>query len=198
MGQIYKKIENYVDRLGTPEGIILEIGSERGEGSTVYLDELAKRLGIHFVTCDIDKERVEKINQQGINAVCQRGEEYIPTIMENTLNICYLDNFDWNWWVGREDSDKVWVQHQIDWYKENHNIVMDNVNCQITHLVQSVLIETKTTKNSIICFDDTWSEIYYKTYIGKGGAAVTYLLAKGYEVLHTDGFGTILGRFNHG
>jgi len=60
-----------------------------------------------------------------------------------------------------------------------------------------------TTDNSIICIDDTWFHSTWDTYQGKGGAAVPYLLAKGYTVLETtngrDGmYGIILGRFTNG
>lgn len=195
MSEIYKLIDDYLPELGSLEGLVLEIGSERGEGSTAYLDNLAKQNGAHFVTVDIDQPRIEEINKQGIHAVCQKGEDFIPTLSGKPVSIAYLDNYDWNWWVGRENSDKHWVQHQIDWYKDHHEIEMSNVECQQIHLLQSILLEEKTTDNSLIVFDDTWLDSYYQVYKGKGGAAVTYLLLKGYKVLFTQEYGTILGRF---
>jgi len=198
MGQIYKNIYKYVPRLGKIEGSLVEIGSSRpgDDQSTQYLYDLSKQLGIGFVTCDINFQRVRELNDQGIPAVCDKGEDFLPTY-EPKISIAYLDNFDWNWHpMATED----WTLDQIKEYRDNYNIEMTNVYSQAAHAHQAVLAETKTTDNSIICIDDTWFHSTWDTYQGKGGAAVPYLLAKGYVVLETtngrDGtYGIILGRF---
>ena len=201
MGQIYKNIHKYIPRLGKIEGSLVEIGASRpgDDQSTQYLYDLSKQLGIDFVTCDINFQRVRDLNDQGIPAVCGKGEDFLA-VYEPKMSIVYLDNFDWNWHpMATED----WTLDQIKEYRDNYNIEMTNVYSQAAHAHQAVLVETKTTNDSIICIDDTWFHSTWDTYQGKGGAAVPYLLAKGYTVLETtngrDGtYGVILGRFNHG
>jgi hypothetical protein len=201
MGQIYKNIHKYVPKLGKVKGSLVEIGASRpgDDQSTQYLHDLAKSIGADFVTCDINFQRIQELNDQGIPAVCNKGEDFLPTY-EPKVSIAYLDNFDWNWHpMATED----WTLVQIQEYRDKYNVEMTNVYSQAAHVHQAVLVETKTADNSIICIDDTWFHSTWDTYQGKGGAAVPYLLAKGYTVLETtngrDGdYGIILGRFKHG
>jgi hypothetical protein len=198
MGQIYKSIHKYVPKLGKIEGSLVEIGASRpgDDQSTQYLHDLAKSIGADFITCDINFQRIQELNDQGIPAVCNKGEDFLPTY-ESKVSIAYLDNFDWNWHpMATED----WTLVQIQEYREQYNIEMTNLMSQSAHVHQAVILETKTTTNSIIAIDDTWFDTGWDTYQGKGGAAVPYLIARGYTVLETtngrDGeYGTILGRF---
>jgi hypothetical protein len=198
MGQIYKNIHKYVPRLGQVTGGLIEIGSSRpgDDQSTQYLHDLAQQLAINFVTCDINGHQVAALNAQGITAICQRGEDFIPNYPLD-ISIAYLDNFDWNW---HPMATEAWTLVQIQEYRERYNVEMTNLQSQAAHVAQAVLIEAKTTANSIIAIDDTWFDMGWDTYQGKGGAAVPYLISKGYTVLETtngrDGtYGIILGRF---
>ena len=198
MGQIYKNIHKYVPKLGKVEGSLVEIGASRpgDDQSTQYLHDLAKSIGADFITCDINVQRIQELNDQGIPAVCNKGEDFLPTY-EPKVSIAYLDNFDWNWHpMATED----WTLVQIQEYREQYNIEMTNLMSQSAHVHQAVILETKTTTNSIIAMDDTWFDTGWDTYQGKGGAAVPYLIARGYTVLETTNgrngeYGTILGRF---
>jgi len=198
MGQIYKSIHKYVPKLGKVEGSLVEIGASRpgDDQSTQYLHDLAKSIGADFITCDINFHCIRELNDQGIPAVCNKGEDFLTTY-EPKVSIAYLDNFDWNWHpMATED----WTLVQIQEYRDQYNIEMTNLMSQSAHVHQAVILETKTTDNSIICIDDTWFHSGWDTYQGKGGAAVPYLIARGYTVLETtngrDGeYGTILGRF---
>jgi hypothetical protein len=175
MGQIYKNIPKYVPRLGKVEGSLVEIGASRpGDNqSTQYLYDLAKSIGTNFITCDINVQRIRELNDQDIPAVCNKGEDFLPTY-EPKVSIAYLDNFDWNWHpMATED----WTLVQIQEYREQYNIEMTNLMSQIAHVHQAVILETKTTTNSIIAMDDTWFDTGWDTYQGKGGAAVPYLIA---------------------
>ena len=198
MGQIYKNISKYIPRLGDITGTLVEIGSSRpgDDQSTQYLNNLAKQLGIDFVTCDINQDQVTSLIEQGINAVCARGEDFLPKY-DSKISIAYLDNFDWNW---HPMATEEWTLVQIQEYREQYDLEMTNLQSQAAHVAQAVLLETKTTANSIIAVDDTWFDLGWDTYQGKGGAVVPYLISKGYTVLETtngrDGtYGTILGRF---
>ena len=66
MGQIYKNIHKYVPKLGKIESSLVEIGASRpgDDQSTQYLYDLSKKLGIDYVTCDINFLRVRDLNDQ--------------------------------------------------------------------------------------------------------------------------------------
>ena len=118
MGQIYKNIPKYVPRLGKVEGSLVEIGASRpGDNqSTQYLYDLAKSIGTNFITCDINVQRIRELNDQDIPAVCNKGEDFLPTY-EPKVSIAYLDNFDWNWHpMATED----WTLVQIEEYREKY------------------------------------------------------------------------------
>ena len=51
MGAIFREAEHYIENLGT--SIILEIGSDRYEGSTEYFSNLAQQHGVEFHSVDI-------------------------------------------------------------------------------------------------------------------------------------------------
>ena len=198
MGQIYKNIHKYVPRLGKITGSLVEIGASRpgDDQSTQYLYDLSKQLDIDFITCDINFQRIRELNDQNIPAVCDKGEDFLA-VYQPKISIVYLDNFDWNW---HPMSTEDWTLVQIKEYREKYNIEMTNLMSQSAHVHQAVLVESRTTENSIICIDDTWFDRGWDTYQGKGGAAVPYLIARGYTVLETTNgrsgeYGIILGRF---
>jgi len=193
MGQTYKRIKDYVLEVNDQDGAVVEIGSSRpgDDQSSPYLRDLAKEIGKIFYTCDIDPAQATELLQQGINAHCYKGEDFLRSFA-GKISIAYLDNFDWNW---HPMNTEAWTKDQMVQYKEKFGLEMNNVNSQMTHLGQTILIEQLSTEKSIICFDDTWYDRGWDIYNGKGGASVPYLLSKGYKVLHTEEYGTILGRF---
>jgi len=193
MGQIYKKIPEYFDDLGTLQGSIIEIGSSRpgDDNSSVFLYDLAQQLNVEFITCDIDSTYVNAISAKGVPAVCAKGEDFLNSYAK-PISITYLDNYDWNW---KPTTMEGWQIDQIEYYRKHFNISLNNVDCQIAHLVQAMRIEQLASEKSLIVFDDTWWYREFDIYLGKGGAAVPYLKAKGYQELHSEEYGTVLGRF---
>lgn len=196
MGQIYKKIPEYLDKICSNNkivGAIIEIGSSRpgDDNSSPYLNNLAKELNTTFITCDIDQRWVDTLTKNNINATCDKGEDFLKSYYL-PVSIAYLDNFDWDWHPANQES---WLLDQIEHYKSQFDIEMNNVASQSAHLLQSIRLEQLTMENSLIVFDDTWYNQYWGHYTGKGGAAIPYLVAKGYSVLYTEEYGTILGRF---
>lgn len=76
----------------------------------------------------------------------------------------------------------MYVQRQIARYQE-FGLVMNNANSQQAHLDQAKLIAEVAADRCVIHFDDTrtWDA---KTFDGKGGTAVPWLLAQGWRLLH--------------
>ena len=57
---------------------------------------------------------------------------------------------------------------------------MNNINSQLAHLRQSMKLLPKLEDSCAILFDDTW-RYWDGCYDGKGGVAVPFLLAHGFE-----------------
>lgn len=191
MGQIYKRIPEYFDHIGA--GDFIEIGSSRpgDDQSSQFLNNLANELGRTFITCDINPELANDLNQLNIPAITAQGEDFLASY-NFPIAVAYLDSFDWNWHpMATED----WTLVQIEEYKTKFNIEMTNVMSQASHLAQAIEVERKSAQQSLIVIDDTWFDRGWDIYNGKGGAAVPYLISKGYRVLYTEQYGTILGRF---
>jgi hypothetical protein len=174
MGDIFKRATEYTNF--SPNDIILEIGSDRYEGSTEYFASL----GQEFHTVDIltnAKSRLHNINN--INFHIGSGSEWcaleLPKL-DKKIGLVYLDNFDYIW-------DVTSIQPHIEEQKQqyaNLGIIMDNTNCQIEHLRQTMLIYPYLTNNAVVIYDDTYT--YNGCWIGKGGPSVTWLLAQGFRI----------------
>lgn len=163
-------------------GCILEIGSERGEGSTGYLANLALERKERFITVDPDPEVYQRVSKV-VHAYQMTGEQFMkgvfPDFGENVA-FAYLDNFDWIWKGFEEES---FIIKQVKDYKKR-GVELNNTNSQKAHLRQSELINDFTFEGALILFDDTWPT--GDGYDGKGGTAVPYLLENGWtDFLHS-------------
>lgn len=78
---------------------LLEIGSERGEGSTNWLFNYAQRMGLHFITVDFSRDIYERAREiVGSRAFHITGEDFLDLGSPPSLvSFAYLDNVDWIW-----------------------------------------------------------------------------------------------------
>jgi len=195
MGEPFRFLERVKEQID-PSGIVLEIGSDRGEGSTAWLWEFCFQNKLDFHTVDIHKERCLKIQKEilSLNIHCMKGEDFLANTGYK-ISAVYLDNFDWIWEPLRYKNTKTpnWIHEQVEEYKKL-GIEMNNHNSQITHLEQSIMIENLAAERCIIIFDDTWKNDEHGTYLGKGGAAVPYLFTKRFQVLKEGDHWIAIGR----
>ena len=85
-----------------PKGkFFLEIGSDRGEGSTKALAELANKLGLVFITVDMNPEIhkraveiVEEVNPE-FSAECYKGEYFIDLFKKEDIVLIRLMFVNW-------------------------------------------------------------------------------------------------------
>lgn len=182
----------YIDQ----EGDFLEIGTERGDKSTPMLGMLAKHYNKKLYSIDIDPvvymDAVAKYSNGPYNVefINQKGEDFLAAT-DKKFTLVLLDNFDWIW--NPLNIDHFIVAQQEN-YKNNLNMEMNNINSQSTHLIQAIALEPKLTRRAIIVCDDTMFLPEQGIYSGKCGAAIPYLLSKGFRVEHTAQFGVILVR----
>ena len=208
MGTYYKQVEQYLDRIDT--GSWVEIGVDRGEGSTKFFVDLAEKRGVKFYGVDADPGQIARANSTmsiagalpaRVSLVAAKGEDFLLNWRTNTpdekISLAYLDNFDWDYWLGQQEESFVPIQKQH--YRDTMKVEMLNLNSQLTHLTQTIRMLPLMADNSIIVCDDTWYHPNEGIFIGKCSAVIPLLLVSGYSLLHHSGYrqnsGAILGRF---
>lgn len=199
MGQIFRRIEQYLDQID-PNGQFIEIGTSRNgdDGSTRVIAEWAGRFDQKLYTIDIDYENINfvtNLNISNLKTYWGSGESFFKNFPSHLgpISFLYLDNFDWDW---HPENSETFVLEQRLRYKEL-GLEMNNVNSQRAHLEQMIAALPYMANPSIVALDDTWYNKWWGHYSGKGGAVVPYLLANGYRILETEEqpvYGTIMGR----
>jgi hypothetical protein len=90
----YKLFDSVKDQLDS-NLLFVEIGSERGGGSTYYLNSLSKQTGNNFITVDIDPVYLNS----SVTSATMSGEEWVeqhlPLLKNPKIGLIFLDNFDW-------------------------------------------------------------------------------------------------------
>lgn len=180
MGRVYQHIGSYLDA-NTP-GVFVEIGSERGEGSTQWLDALAADHNTKLITVDIIAKAKSQWEEKLPNTefVVQSGSDWAKDFAHNWTDIAvlYLDNFDYIWDI---NEVRPAIKLQMHEYAER-GISMTNQACQVEHLKQLMSLRSCLAPGAVVAFDDTYC--YNDCWIGKCGPAVVYLLAHGWQVVH--------------
>lgn len=201
MNQLNQLVEKYQKYILPTQGSVLEIGSSHSDqiGSSHWLYQWSQQQGLDFVTIDIDRDHCQQLTTKGIPVINSLGELWLKDF-SGSIALAYLDNFDWNW---NPVKSEHWLREQIDRYQEKYGLDMTNVKSQAAHVAQAVLIEQYSCPNSLVIIDDTWfDDSQWQVWQGKGGAAIPYLISKGYEILETiqdqyaKTFMVALGRFS--
>jgi len=183
------KIGEYTSQLEKGTAFV-EIGC--GDASTPILIDICKKAELIFYSIDINNTRVS----EDYNIIYEYGEQFLKDFHKWTypkkyeISAAYLDNFDWFY------NPVLYYEKQLD--EDDHarfleyqkeGLVLSNINSQITHLTQTILVEELSADKCVILYDDTYYVSDQDTYSGKGGPSIIYLLSKGWEILpftHTD------------
>ena len=179
MGKIYKDINNFLPQ--TPCGVFVEIGSDRGEGSTQTLAALAQQHNTRLITVDISSKAQSRLSHTLPNTefVVASGSAWAQEFANTHTDIAvlYLDNFDYIWDI---DSVSAAIRQQMHDYA-GQGIVMSNQNCQVEHMRQMVALTPSLSSDAVVAFDDTYC--VNDCWIGKCGPAVVYLQSLGWTVV---------------
>lgn len=158
---------------------LIEIGSQRGTGSTHRLSRFAKTNKMHFITVDADEDNskaaseiIAKVNKN-FEAHHQLGEKFLENYPYKNIGICYLDAFDLV-------TDWPHKQSTIESYKKR-NATFTNEAAYKMHLDAAEAVWDKVVPGGFICFDDAWKD-NQGNWQGKGKTAIPFLLSKGYVV----------------
>lgn len=159
-------------------GCLIEIGSERGEGSTEFLAAYAELHSLRFYTTDIDPDAYEAAKRLTDGASLGSGEDMLIHL-DGPISVAYMDGFDW---IPRHHESEPWIADQRARYTQL-GFELNNEICQQTHLREAQLIAKRATNRCVVIVDDTWTEA---NWTGKGGLAVPYLLDHGFTVVIDD------------
>ena len=160
---------------------VLEVGSDRFEGSTAHFNDVCRGINKPFYSVDVEpgaNDRAKSII--GDKAYLMKGEDFIRNVVP-TLNtkfsFVFLDNFDFL----IKSFKWEWEDHTKNVY-DKLGMQLNNENSQSTHLEQTKLILPYLEEDGIIGFDDTWQKAN-GTFDGKGGTAVPWLIQNGFHVI---------------
>jgi hypothetical protein len=171
-----------------PKGkFLVEIGSDRGEGSTKALAELALELKLNFITVDMNwdiyKRALEIVHEVNptFAAECDKGEDFINFFAEEDIAILYLDAYD-TMPPGFElpkDIKDPYIENMGRW---------DNFDAWNMHLQCCVVANKKLMPGGYVCFDDVWRKDNVWAKRSKGYTAIPWLMDRGYkEIKYVDG-----------
>lgn len=190
MGQLFREVGEFVESASNE--IWVEIGSDRWEGSSIFLAHLAQPHGIPLHSIDIDSLASQRIQHPNIHWHVMDGEtwchEVLPAL-DKKIGLVYFDNFDYTWDINAWNDS---IRDQRRSYKEKYNIEMNNRNCQLAHLRQLLAVEPYLSESATVLCDDTYT--LNDCWVGKGGGIVLYLLSRGWTIVREKDFGVILKR----
>ena len=191
----YKLLDNQFQDLQTDSSkCVVEIGSERGEGSTAYFRAYSLKRGIDFHTVDVTDDALNfftiNANAGGPNDInfhkAESGHAWCRDVLPKLgkqISVLYLDNFDW---IDPNNLQYQWLQDQIASYAAR-GVVMSNENSQEEHRLQTLFCLPYMAPQSVILIDDTFQDIGSPTgWGGKCGTAIPLMLAAGYAIANTD------------
>lgn len=176
----------------TSKDIILEIGSERGEGSTEFFDTYSATFNVPFYSVDIlDAAKNNLTHLKNTNFQILDGstwtKEVLPTLNKK-IKILYLDNYDWN--HRPTEPDQTGLEEK---YK-SLNIQWTNLNCVAEHLNQMINCYPYMADKSVIICDDTNLIRHSGTYTGKCSAVIPFLISRNYRIVYSQNNGVIMVR----
>ena len=185
----------YLEYEFTSDNIVLEIGSERGEGSSKWLYDWAAARNMDFYSVDVidyndNKEKYPYIKFEVAETGHQWCRDILPTL-NKTIKVLYLDNFDWlysNW----DKNIPDWVVDQINSYA-SRGVVLNNTNSQEEHRLQALYCLPYMDKQSIVLMDDTWPDIGVDAWDGKCATVIPLLRENGYTIHQNSVYGVWSG-----
>lgn len=189
MGTIFKRLESHL--APEPGTVFVEIGSDRGEGSTCELDRLAGLHQTRLITVDVlpnaQFHLAGKLHYTEF--VVSSGSDWAKQYQGAPISCLYLDNFDYIWDI---NESHIPTQHQMAEYASRGE-TMTNQNSQIEHMSQLLFLYPHLSPNAVVMVDDTYQ--VNDCWIGKCGPGVVFLLAQGWHIAErTTDCGVILNR----
>lgn len=165
-----------------PNTCILEIGSERGEGSTAYLAKLAKNRKVPFYSIDPDPQAAERVADLKVEFICGTAEDVLADWDGPAPRFVWADGADWPFsWHGEGAPYHDELVRLRELYKQWGAEVSEDASAA-SHGVIAIALRHLMSPSGLVVFDDTWR--HPDGWKGKGRMAVPFLLTKRFEVQH--------------
>lgn len=193
MANFHLNSQIYIEQLqwDTHSDIIVEIGSDQDEGSTVFFNAVAGNHAVPFYTVDVVDvgqhkfAHLDNITWQIAASGSQWAETVLPTLAKK-IKVLYLDNYDWC--NPGPFADVVTARYAT------RSVAWSNLGSQIEHTAQMINCLPHMAKQSLIICDDTPLVEHSGTYTGKCGTVVPLLLSFDYQIVYSENNGVILAR----
>ena len=167
------------------EGIVLEIGAMRENRSTPFLATYCKAEGVEFISVDLDDVMAKGADHiEGCTGVHARGEEFLSDFTRR-IGFVYLDNLDWQY-ENPGDAAMNTFKGQREFYAAR-GVEMSNLRSQGAHVDQAVHLD-RLMPTGVIVIDDTWQRPN-GCFDGKGGAAIPFLISRGWKLINEPSVG---------
>jgi hypothetical protein len=162
-----------------PGDVILEVGAERGEGSTEFL----AGLGVTLVTIDVDPQRLSALPHRA-NVLKIRGQAEFElrdwkAMVGEPIRFAWLDGHDWPY-----DGIPMDEATAYERLYRSRGQVFSRAASALSHLRIVQAIAEFVPAGGRIAIDDTWYRWPEGADIqcwGKGGTAVPWLLDHGFD-----------------
>ena len=174
MGRIYQSVRSHLPETCT--GVFVEIGSDRGEGSTGFLYNVAVQKHTKLISVDIDPRARLRNDPVGPEYVTADAGTWTLKF-DQPISLLYLDNFDYIWDIA---SVAPAQQAQMAQYAARGQ-TMTNQNCQIAHMQQLLNLYDLLLPDCVVVMDDTYC--VNDCWIGKCGPGVVFLRAQGWHIV---------------
>lgn len=171
----YANLDRYLDPVESGS-VFVEIGSDRGEGSTPHLADLAKKHDTVLHSVDIENRRRSTNDRPNIIWHRARGSDWAESVwptIGSKISLLFLDNEDWIY----------------------HSDAESNHQSQQEHLRQIQYLLPWLASAAVVSCDDTYMIANQEVWTGKCALGIPILLDHGFVVVEqTLHSGTILSR----
>jgi hypothetical protein len=188
LGKLYQQVDAFLPEPAQDHAMV-EIGSDRWEGSTLFFADLAQQQNVCFHSIDLDPDVKRRIHHHHIIYHTMDGLHWAKNILPHLslrVSVLYLDNFDYNWDINQWNDH---INQQKTWY-QTRGLTMDNQSCQVEHMKQLLGAWPYLGPGSVVVLDDTYT--LNDCWVGKGGGCVIYMLSQGWKIQVAEEFGVIM------
>jgi hypothetical protein len=193
MAHFHLNATPFIEKITDSNSAIVEIGSDRDEGSTAFFDSIAKSKQQEFYSVDVvDVAQKKFTHLQNTNwVICEAGSKWakedLPKL-QTKIGVLYLDNYDWGNYPIGENEKRI-----IEDYKKR-GLEWSTFESQREHLEQMMYCLPYMAEQSVVICDDTPFIGHAGIYFGKCGAVIPYLAIHGYKIVYSGNNGCILAK----
>lgn len=192
MGAPYTILDHIQIDCDPDTDVVVEIGSENGEGSSQWLYQWAINRNIKFYSIDVEHSERE-IKYPAIPwVVSESGSLWCKNILPSlnkSIKVLYLDNFDYMYNT-TDPSVLESYARQVNLYAQR-GVVMNNQNSMEEHRLQVEYCLPYMAEQSVIIMDDTYYNPQLESqpanelshWYGKCATAMPLMIEAGYSII---------------